>query len=485
MQWGMSVADPAVYFRVNSIAQAAFFKSTAPEVLISSAYGKGKSRVICEKANWLAGAFPGTKIVLARKQRAHIGGTTLRTFLEEVVHPSIIAQGWRPTADGGSTMFYPNGSEVLIVGLDNPGRARSGAYTAAYVDQCEELEEIEWDAIAGRLRHPVGPYRQLGGACNPESPSHFLFKRFRPDKGTHIQHFETPSKLPDGRVLPAGRVRRETIISGARDNYGNLPDDYLERLGAMRGRYYDRYVLGLWASYEGVLYGEVWNPNPDGHLVHRPEAWSRWGGHPPPDWPRYRSFDFGFNNPFVCQWWARDDDGVFWRYREIYMSHVTVPEHKKLIRQLEEKELDDVREAQRREGDTPIERLPFQLSVADHDAGDRAILEREPYRIITRPANKMNDAIDAAVPHVFKMLEERRIRFVIGARVERDSRLEHEDKPTCTEEEMGALHYPKPQDSVLIQAKRERPVKEDDHGHDALWYLFWTLKTKPRVEVYR
>jgi len=290
------------------------------------------------------------------------------------------------------------------------------------------------------------------------------------------------TKLPDGRLVPKGKLRRETIISGARDNYGNLPEDYLERLGAMRGRYYDRYVLGLWASYEGVVYGEVWDPNI--HVPERPKEWDRWGGYPPPDWPRFRSFDFGFNNPFVCQWWARDDDEVYWRYREIYMSHRTLPEHKAQIRELEEAELAVLQEKCKEEGRKPPDYFYCSLSVADHDAGDRAILEREPYRILTRPANKMGDAIDSGVQTVFKMLEEKRIRLVRDALVEKDSRLEHDDLPTCTEEEIGSLHYPKPQDSVLVNAKRERPVKKDDHGHDALWYLMYTLKTRRRVEVH-
>ena len=40
-------------------------------------------------------------------------------------------------------------------------------------------------------------------------------------------------------------------------------------------------------------------------------------------YPRSRRFitiDFGYNNPFVAQWWALSGDGVLYRYREIYVT---------------------------------------------------------------------------------------------------------------------------------------------------------------------
>ncbi len=83
----------------------------------------------------------------ARKKREHMGKTTLSTLLTETISPSHRAWGWAPSADGGSTLYYPNGSEVLCAGLDNPGRMLSGEFMANYTDQGEELEEDEFLAI--------------------------------------------------------------------------------------------------------------------------------------------------------------------------------------------------------------------------------------------------------------------------------------------------------------------------------------------------
>jgi hypothetical protein len=42
----------------------------------------------------------------------------------------------------------------------------------------------------------------------------------------------------------------------------------------------------------------------------------------PPGWTMVCSIDFGFNAPFVCQWWAIDTDGSMYLYREIYELHL-------------------------------------------------------------------------------------------------------------------------------------------------------------------
>jgi hypothetical protein len=65
--------------------------------------------------------------------------------------------------------------------------------------------------------------------------------------------------------------------------------------------------------------------------------------------------DFGFNNPFVCQWWAVDPDGRMHLYRELYMTGRTVTRHKV-----------DISIHSRGES--------YEATIADHDAEDRATL---------------------------------------------------------------------------------------------------------------
>ena len=139
-------------FESNSWAQERFLVSKAPELLYSGHRGSSKSRTICEKADRICRDVPGARIVLSRKKREHMGKTTMVTLLTEVISPAHRAWGWSPGADGGSTLYYPNGSEILLAGLDNPGRMLSGEFMANYTDQAEELDEDEFVAIGGSLR---------------------------------------------------------------------------------------------------------------------------------------------------------------------------------------------------------------------------------------------------------------------------------------------------------------------------------------------
>jgi len=476
----VSVQPEAWVFAPNSQAQADFFRSTAPEVIISSAYGKGKSRIICEKSNWLCLAYPGARVVLARKQRAHMGATTLRTLLDEVLHPAYL-QFYRPSADGGSCVHYPNGSQLLVVGLDNPGRARSGAFTAAYVDQAEELTEEEWNAIGGRLRWPIGPYRQLGGACNPDAPDHFLFRRFRPDLGSHVVRSQSDETLVDGRHVPRGTIRSQTIISGPRDNYSNLPLDYILRLTRMTGRYRQRYVEGMWVAFEGQVY-DCWNPFI--HVRPRPKSWDQWGGNPPPSWRRVKGVDFGYVNPFVHQWWAISPEGVWWRYREIYMTNRTVTQHSRTIKDVEQEELEGWRRGTDDEKERlAMKRIPFSTSVADHDAEDIATLLDAGLHY--DPAIK---DVGPGIQTVYEMLtpfyrEDRpndpqtRMIFASDSLVETDERLAAEGEPTRTEDEMGAYRRPKNRAHIDPKDPKEAPLKFRDHGCDTARYCVHTHRT--------
>lgn len=485
-------------FITNSWPQTRFIESEAPQLLLSGHIGSGKTRPLNEKADMRCRVHARARVAICRRYRVDLGLSTLKKFLDETVTPGERAWGWRASAEGGSTMHYPNGSETVFAGLDNPGKVLSAEFDLVLVDEAQEMNEEAWNTLAGRLRWKPEPsaatgevaFRQIAGACNPGPPTHFLFRKFRPDQGSHRVFSEAPVRLRSGTIVPAGRLVAECLLAGETDNEENLDEPYLVLLQGFKGKFRDRYVLGRWVLFEGVTYGDVWDP--EVHCPAMPAEWrARWGGYPDPRWPRYRFIDFGFHNPFVCSWYARDPDGVFWRYREIYMSGRTVPEHKATMIEQEDLELAGLRAAVEKMDLPPKElnalrpeRLPFYGTICDHDAGDRAILESNSggRRIITKGAVK-ND-VAAGVKTLYEMLASKRVKFVKGARIERDRNL-GDGKPTCTEEELPFIHYPKDQDSALARNRREIPVKEDDHGHDACWYGLHTLRVTPKVAVYR
>jgi len=91
----------------------------------------------------------------------------------------------------------------------------------------------------------------------------------------------------------------------------------------------------------------------------------------PASWRGFRCIDFGYRNPFVCGWWAVDEDGRLYLYREIYMSQRTVRVHADRIKRL-----------------STGERIA--ATVADHDASDRATLSENGIQTVAARKNVLS-----------------------------------------------------------------------------------------------
>jgi phage terminase large subunit len=497
---------PGEGFEANSWAQERFLISKAPELLYSGHRGSSKSRTICEKADLLCRSVPGAKIVLSRKKREHMGKTTLATLLNETISPSHRDWGWAPSADGGSTLYYPNGSEILCAGLDNPGRMLSGEFMANFTDQGEELEEDEFLAIGGSLRQRVDkhgneiPFHQNGIACNPDGPGHFLFKRFRPDLAGHSANFVTrsdePTPILSGETLPAGRILREVIVAGLSDNMENLPVEYQAWLASLTGRYRERFVLGLWVAFDGYVY-DCFDPRI--HVLPRPQEWNAWGGYPPPSWKRYRGIDFGFTNPFVFQWWARSPEGVWWLYREIYHSHRFIKQHRETIRAYESEELAALNAGIERHNERsnawpkrdPLKRLSWANTVADtENAENRALLDE-----LGIPSNPAIKEVEPGIQTVYELLAPKldpetnvtraRLYLCEDARREIDPVLIEAGKPTCTAEEFPLYQRARRKATDRDSSAAEAPRKGEDHGLDAARYVVHSARVSGDQKVIR
>lgn len=86
-------------------------------------------------------------------------------------------------------------------------------------------------------------------------------------------------------------------------------------------------IKGRFAAFAGAVY-KVFNRSV--HIIEPFEI--------PSDWTRYRAIDFGFNNPFVCLWLARDTDRRWYVYNEYYQPRETLACHSERIKQISGKE---------------------------------------------------------------------------------------------------------------------------------------------------
>lgn len=414
------------------------FSIRAPELLLAGPAGTGKSRAWLEKLHLIAAKYPGVRILIVRKTLQSLKSSTLVTF-DEKVQPAldgVVFHG--DTAKRPAHYEYPNGSVIVIGGMDRPTKVLSSEYDVIYVPEATEVGESDWETLSTRLRNGKMPYQQIGGDCNPDAPTHWLRSRVEAGKTRELL------SVHEDNPLLWDTQGEQWTAEGAR---------YIALLDSLSGVRKARYRYGHWAAAEGAVYEDSWNRA--ANLIDRATICKRPNDLRgdcgiPAEWPRYLSVDFGYTHSFVCQWWVVDPDGRLYRYREIYMTHRLVVDHAQTI-------LDYSRWGQAH-GDP----LPRAI-ITDHDAEDRATLERE-LGLITIPAHKgVSDGIQAVAARWRPAGDGKPRLFLLrDSLVERDPYLADAKLPTCTEDEV---------EGYVWNARKEAPVKESDHGLDALRYV--------------
>jgi hypothetical protein len=425
-------------------------KSHALKLVLAGPAGTGKTRVLLEKAHQLCLRTPGVKCLVVRQTLVSLTASGVQTYENDVAKEAI-ADG-TVTFFGGSirkppAFLYSNGSSISLGGMDKPDKVMSTEYDWIYVIEASEVSLESYEKLSSRLRNGrLKGWHQLALDCNPQQPTHPL--KIECDQGRmvmlHSRHEDNPRYFDRAGQLTA---------AGA---------EYMAVLDALTGVRYLRLRRGIWAAAEGVIYDEF---NPAVHLVSRFEV--------PSDWRRIWAVDFGYVHPFVWQDWAVSPDGVMVLVREIFRTGRLVEDHARDIKQL-----------------TRGERPPYAL-VCDHDAEDRATLERHLGRA-TRPANKKVSQGIQAMAARFR-LDGRgrpRILFMRDATVHGQTTPEDPDRAPLWKADPELVTLKRPTNTpdelpgyVWNDKKAEQPVKEMDDGCDAARYAVAELDLQPRSRI--
>lgn len=403
-------------YQPHGAALAAFY-DRSPELLLCGAAGTGKSRAILEKLHFCAQKWPGMRGLIVRKTRASLSESGLVTFEEKVLPARSPIKG--NTARRYRQIYeYPNGSEIVVAGLDDPNRVMSTEFDLVCVLEATELTETDWEQTTTRLRNFVMPFQQLLADCNPGAPSHWLKKRA--DRGAV-------------KLLTSLHQDNPALFDQRAQRWTPQGEQYLATLGNLTGVRRLRLLNGIWAQAEGMVYADAWRPE---LLIDRFEI--------PADWSRFWVVDFGFNNPFCWQAWAIDPDGRLYRYREIYQTKRLVEDHAIEILKA-----------------TAGEPAPLAV-VCDHDAEDRATLERH-LGLPTIPAIKsVSDGIQTTAGRMKASGDGKARLFLLrDSLVSRDTDLAEKKLPLCTEEEI---------EGYIWNEKKDEPLKKFDHGLDCMRY---------------
>lgn len=429
------------------------FKFKGPELLYAGPAGTGKSKCLLEKLHAMMLKYPGSRGLIVRKTLASLGSTALVTY-EQHVAKEHLANGevkWFGGSPKEAACYkYKNGSVIVVGGMDKSMKIMSSEYDVCYAQEATELLEEDWEAITTRLRNGKIPYQQLIADANPNTPTHWLKVRCDLEKTHHIRsrHEDNPilfNQNPDGTT---GGLTE----SGA---------SYMSKLDALTGVRYMRLRKGIWCAAEGLVYEEF---DPELHIHKRI-------GVPPISWTRYMTVDFGYTNPMVVQMWAEDEDGRLYLYRELYHTKTTVED---MVPQI--KEMMNLKKEPRP-----------RMIICDHDAEGRAVLEKH-LGMSTKAAKKtVEDGIQSVKMRMVPSDVDGRPRIYLcqDAIVKKDQDLLDRKKPTSTLEEIVGYIWDRGTTVAQNAGKppKEHPVKEDDHGMDAMRYMIAErdLRSRPRV----
>lgn len=431
------------------------------EVVLAGPAGTGKSFAALLKVHLLCMKYPGLRALVVRKTHKSLTSTGLVTFREQVAKEAIenkICWWYGGSGEKPAQYIYSNSASIVVGGLDQPDKIMSSEYDVIFVQEATECTPDDWEKLGTRLRNGMGPYHQLIADCNPQQPKHWLKQRCDAGRTTMLlsRHQDNPRVYSDPDT--AGRQ--------ALTQYGQ---DYLQRLEALSGVRRERLLHGRWAAAEGLIYA-AWDPAV--HLA-GPKR------HLPMEWQRIWSIDFGFTNPFVWQMWAIDPDGRMWLEREIYRTQRIVEDHAADILRVVKIQTG----ANKGQWKFPRPRA----IICDHDAEDRATLERH-LGMGTTPAKKsVSDGIQAMEARLRVAADGRPRMFVLrDSLVEADPLRNESGLPVCFGDEIEGYIWRKAKDGRL---SKDEPAKGEveDHSMDAARYAVAHLDnvTKPRVRWIR
>lgn len=164
-------------------------------------------------------------------------GKTERTLKRNVIGPlTDIAGSRRVKHVAGAGELYLSGRRIYLVGANDERaeeKIRGATLVGAYVNEVTLIPESAFNQLLGRASMPGA---QIFGDTNPDSPYHWLYREW----------------LTSDRLLDAGDLKRWQFTI---DDNWSLTEAYKDRLKRLyTGLWYQRMILGRWVMAEGRIY---------------------------------------------------------------------------------------------------------------------------------------------------------------------------------------------------------------------------------------
>ena len=279
--------------------QAMAFAERHRYVGYGGARGGGKSWFVRWKAVLLCLRYPGIKVLITRR--------SYRELLNNHIVPLMaMLHGIAAYNKSDKVFRFPNGSAIWFGYCANDGdlgQYQGAEYDVWFADEAGQFLETWLEAIDACVRGANDFPKRTYFTLNPGGPSHGFFRRIFIDRRyTEDEHPEDYSFI-------------QALVT---DNIAlmRMQPEYMRSLEKLPPKIREAWLNGSWDIYEGQFFEDFYD-RPD-HYTDRQWTHVIAPFEIPSGWKIYRSFDWGYNKPFSCGWWAVDYDGVVYRILELY-----------------------------------------------------------------------------------------------------------------------------------------------------------------------
>jgi hypothetical protein len=238
-----------------------YLKSRSRYLILKGGAGSGKSVFAAQKTILRCLETKGERILVIRKVATTLKGSVFQLFVDMLVNMDLYRHVIINQTE--KRIKFPNGSEVLMAGLDDPEKIKSIAgITSVFVEEATELSEADFNQLELRVRGETPSYKQFILCFNPIDEGHWLKKRFFDNRDSETATLTTTYK--DNEYLDTDYI---THLENRLKSNENL---------------YRIYALGEWGMpMTGAEFIKTFSR--DKHTGHYPYN---------PDLPIHLSFDF-------------------------------------------------------------------------------------------------------------------------------------------------------------------------------------------------
>lgn len=297
-------------FGTVSAKQQEFLNSQTFFTCYGGARGGGKTHVARLKAAGLALQYEGIRILMVRAHYPELEENLVRPMLK-----------WLPNEiykyNGTShLMTFVNGSIIKFGhwdGDDAENEYQGVEYDVIFLEEATQLSERAFQYLQTCIRGANEFPKRMYLTCNPGGVGHAWVKRLFIDRN-YRKDPENPERdeNPDDYTFIFATVDDNPWVLESSPMYlknlANLPEDL---------RRAHRY--GDWDAMSGSYFKGF---NPSIHVMPHFAI--------PKHWTIYRSFDYGLDM-FAVGWFAVDEDGRAWCYREFEKKDLIVQDAAKAI----------------------------------------------------------------------------------------------------------------------------------------------------------